>query len=139
MMATTQFTTSSNTTTQTVTEETDMKSMDEMIKERDKLDAAIAKAADDKRKKEEKEAAEKDRAKTAALESTKKDVNDLLNQVVLKLKDIKAYNPDSYYDDDEGSNASENYLGAIKSFVQRSLKDEHSATRSEYKYYQSSC
>lgn len=84
-------------------------------------------------------------------EDLKKDVDDLLNQIVLKLKDIQGYSPD--YDDDGYANDPEEaldengnpisphgvYLGCVKNVAERLLKGEGAAIYNESQYYNSNC
>ncbi len=83
---------------------------------------------------EEKAAAEKEKAKTMALEESRLSVRDLLNQIVMKLKNVKIYNSSL-----PSTNEVENYLGAIKGFSQRALDSQFQAINTENLYYSSDC
>lgn len=98
-------------------------------------------------------------------EALKKDVNDLLNQIALKLDGVKPYTPEwdendwetqralrqgleksevwdeakGDYDEVVHEDANEVYLGCVKAYVTRILKNPDSSLAIENEYHTSRC
>lgn len=70
----------------------------------------------------------------------KQDVNDLLNQIVVKLENVPELSRAEAENYSYNGVTNELYLGAVKSIVKRVLRnDGHDAIYNEQQYYNSNC